>query len=275
MLTTLTTDFLLPTTIAMKTISLLSWNVNGIRAAERKGFVEWMERGEYDIVAVQETKVSHPDQLSEKLRTPNGYESYWHSATEKKGYSGVAIYTKEPPVEVKTDFGKNILSKEGRVIELEYPSFTVLNIYFPNGGSGEERLRYKLEFYREFLKYILKLRESGKKVIFCGDVNTAHTENDLARPKENAGVSGFLPIEREWIDELLERGFLDTFRMSHEGNGHYTWWDMKTRARDRNVGWRLDYFFVDNSLRKRVSDAFILSDVPGSDHCPVGLTLSL
>lgn len=258
-----------------KTISLLSWNVNGIRAAERKGFVEWMERGEYDIVAVQETKVSHPDQLSEKLRTPDGYESYWHSATEKKGYSGVAIYTKEPPVEVKTDFGKNILSKEGRVIELEYPSFTVLNIYFPNGGSGEERLRYKLEFYREFLNYIVKLRENGKNVIFCGDVNTAHTENDLARPKENAGVSGFLPIEREWIDELLERGFLDTFRMFHEGNGHYTWWDMKTRARDRNVGWRLDYFFVDNSLRKRVSDAFILSDVPGSDHCPVGLTLSL
>lgn len=258
-----------------RTISLLSWNVNGIRAAERKGFVEWMEKGEYDIVAVQETKVSHPDQLSEKLKSPNGYESYWHSATEKKGYSGVAIYAKEPPLEVKTDFGNNTLSKEGRVIELEYPSFTVLNIYFPNGGSGEERLRYKLEFYREFLKYIVDLREKGKRVIFCGDVNTAHTENDLARPKENAGVSGFLPIEREWIDELLERGFLDTFRMFHDGNGHYTWWDMKTRARDRNVGWRLDYFFVDNALRKRVSDAFILSDVLGSDHCPVGLTLSV
>ena len=121
----------------------------------------------------------------------------------------------------------------------------------------------------------MKLREDGKRVIFCGDVNTAHTENDLARPKENSGVSGFLPIEREWIDELLERGFLDTFRMFHEGNGHYTWWDMKTRARERNVGWRLDYFFVDNALRKRVSDAFILSDVLGSDHCPVGLSLSL
>ncbi len=256
-------------------ISLLSWNVNGIRAAERKGFVEWMEKGEYDIVAVQETKVSHPDQLSEQLRHPDGYESYWHSASEKKGYSGVAVYAKESPIDVKIDFGNNSLSKEGRVIEVEYPSFTLLNIYFPNGGSGEDRLRYKLEFYREFLAYIVKLREEGRKVVFCGDVNTAHTEDDLARPKENAGVSGFLPIERDWIDRVLEADFLDTFRLFHEGNGYYTWWDMKTRARDRNVGWRLDYFFVDESLRKRVVDASILSEMPGSDHCPVTLTLSV
>lgn len=256
-----------------RAISLLSWNVNGIRAAERKGFVEWMEKSPYDIVAVQETKVSHPDQLSEKLRSPDGYESFWHSATEKKGYSGVAVYVKESPLEVKMDFGKNILSKEGRIIELEYPTFTLLTVYFPNGGSGEERLAYKLEFYREFLEYILGLREKGKNVIFCGDVNTAHTEFDLARPKENAEVSGFLPIEREWIDKLLEKDFLDTFRMFHGGNGYYTWWDMKTRARERNVGWRLDYFFIDKKLRKRVVDAFILPDVPGSDHCPVGMTL--
>jgi exodeoxyribonuclease-3 len=175
---------------------------------------------------------------------------------------------------VKTDFGKNILSKEGRMIELEYPTFTLLNIYFPNGGSGEERLRYKLEFYREFLKYILTLRERGKRVVFCGDVNTAHTELDLARPKENEGTSGFLPIEREWIDQLLEKDFLDTFRMFHDGNGYYTWWDMKTRARERNVGWRLDYFFASkgacgNTSRMR----HILSDVLGSDHCPVGIRL--
>ncbi len=254
-----------------QTISLLSWNVNGIRAAERKGFVLWIEKGEYDIVAVQETKVSHPDQLSEKLRAPDGYESYWHSASEKKGYSGVAVYAKEPPVEVRTDFGKNILSKEGRVIELEYPNFTLLNVYFPNGGSGEARLVYKLEFYREFLDYVLKLRERGKNVIFCGDVNTAHTELDLARPKENEGTSGFLPIEREWIDQVMEKEFLDTFRMFHDGDGHYTWWDMKTFARSRNVGWRLDYFFVSEELRKRVTDAFILSGVLGSDHCPVGI----
>lgn len=257
------------------TISLLSWNVNGIRAAERKGFVEWMEKGEYDIVAVQETKVSHPDQLSERLKHPDGYESFWHSASEKKGYSGVAIYTKESPVEVTTDFGNSILSKEGRIIEVEFPSFSLLNVYFPNGGSGEARLAYKLEFYREFLRHILDLRERGKNVVFCGDVNTAHTEDDLARPKENAGVSGFLPIEREWIDRVLERGFFDSFRLFHDGNGYYTWWDMKTRARDRNVGWRLDYFFVDESLRERVTDANIFPDILGSDHCPVGLTLSV
>lgn len=256
-----------------QTISLVSWNVNGIRAAERKGFVEWIEKGEYNIVSVQETKVSHTDQLSEKLRAPRGYESFWHVSSEKKGYSGVAVYSKEAPLEVKTDFGKSLLSREGRVIEVEYPSFTLLNIYFPNGGSGEERLRYKLEFYREFLQHVLELRDLGKNVIFCGDVNTAHTEYDLARPKENIGVSGFLPIEREWVDQLVERGFIDTFRMFHEGNGYYTWWDMKTRARDRNVGWRLDYFFVDEKLQKRVVDANILSDVLGSDHCPVILKL--
>ncbi len=258
-----------------KSIALLSWNVNGIRAAERKGFVEWIERGEYDIVAVQETKASHPDQLSERLRCPDGYESHWHSASERKGYSGVAVYSKESPLEIRTDFGNNLLSKEGRLIEVEYQSFTLLNVYFPNGGSGEERLRYKLEFYREFLEYISKLRERGKNVVFCGDVNTAHTENDLARPKENAGVSGFLPIEREWIDQLVGRGFVDTLRLFREGSGYYTWWDLKTRARDRNVGWRLDYFFVDKSMRERVLDAFLLADVFGSDHCPVGLRLSL
>lgn len=256
-----------------KTISCISWNVNGVRAAERKGFVEWMESGRYDIVALQETKVSHPDQLSDRLLHPDGYESYWHSCSERKGYSGVSVYTKEAPLRVKTDFGAGLLSREGRVIELEYSFCTLLNVYFPNGGSGETRLRYKLDFYREFLTYVLSLRASGKQIIFCGDVNTAHTEYDLARPKENAGVSGFLPVEREWIDQVLERGFVDTFRLFHEGNGHYTWWDMKTRARDRNVGWRIDYFFVSEELRKRVVDAFLLPNISGSDHCPIGLTL--
>ncbi|QQS20548.1 MAG: exodeoxyribonuclease III [Candidatus Moraniibacteriota bacterium] len=256
-----------------KTLTLLSWNVNGIRAAERKGFTGWLERSKYDIVSVQETKVSDPSILSERLRHPDHYESYWHSASERKGYSGVAMYVKEPPLHVKTFFGASSLSAEGRVIEIEYPRFTLLNIYFPNGGSGEARLSYKLQFYREFLEYVIELRRLGKRVIFCGDVNTAHTENDLARPKENAGVSGFLPVEREWINQVIERGFVDTFRMFHEGNGFYTWWDMKTRARDRNVGWRLDYFFVAEELRENVENAFILPEIPGSDHCPAVLRI--
>ena len=232
-------------------------------------------RDRYDIVCVQETKISHPDQLSQQLRQPKGYESFWHSASEKKGYSGVAVYTKESPIDVRTEFEGKFLSGEGRVIEMEYPKFTLLNVYFPNGGAGEVRLRYKLEFYREFLAYVSRLRREGKRVIFCGDVNTAHMDIDLARPEENRGSSGFLPIERTWIDDVVSAGFIDTFRLFHDGGDSYTWWDMKTRARDRNIGWRIDYFFVGEELQKKVKDAFILPEKEGSDHCPVGLTLSL
>lgn len=258
-----------------KTITLISWNVNGLRAAGRKGFIAWMNRGRYEVVCVQETKVSHPEQLDEELRHPDGYESYFHSATEKKGYSGVGIYTKIKPVAVKTFFGDNLLSREGRVIEMVFRDFTLLNVYFPNGGSGEVRLEYKLQFYEEFLHYVKHLRSQNRKVIFCGDVNTAHREIDLARPKENATVSGFLPSERAWMDQLSPAGFIDSFRERFPETVQYSWWDMKTRARERNVGWRIDYFFVDHVLQPRVRDAFILDQVGGSDHAPVGLTLAL
>lgn len=259
-----------------KQISLISWNVNGIRAAERKGFLEWMDQGKYDIVGLQETKISHPDQLSHALKNPDGYESYFRCATEKKGYSGVAIYSQIAPLSVKTVFEGVVLPREGRVIEAEFPGFTLLNIYFPNGGSGKPRLEYKLKFYAEFLEYAKNLVAQGKKVVFCGDVNTAHKEIDLARPKENEKSSGFMPIEREWLDTFEAAGFVDTFRMFHPDLAdQYTWWDMKTRARDRNIGWRIDYFYVSENLRDRVKDAFILADTPGSDHCPVGLVLEM
>ncbi len=254
--------------------TLISWNVNGLRAAGRKGFIDWMQAGRYPVVAVQETKVSHPDQLDESLRNPDGYTSYFHSATEKKGYSGVGIYTKVKPLSVKTFFGNSLLSREGRVIEMEFREFILLNIYFPNGGSGDLRLQYKLEFYEEFLHYLNHLKKQPKPIVFCGDVNTAHQAIDLARPKENEGTSGFMPIEREWVDKFVAAGFIDTFRLVNMDAVQYSWWDMKTKARERNVGWRIDYFFVDSRLKLNVKDAFILDQVPGSDHAPVGLTLA-
>jgi exodeoxyribonuclease-3 len=257
-------------------ITLVSWNVNGLRAAGRKGFSEWIAKGGYDIVCIQETKLQNVEQLPDELRGPDGYHAYFHCATEKKGYSGTAIYTKEEPRVVRTHFGDDsLLSGEGRIIEMEFPEFVLLNIYFPNGGQGEERLRYKLRFYDEFLEHVKGLVAGGTRVVFCGDVNTAHDEIDLARPKENKKNTGFLRIERDWMDRLAPAGFHDTFRRLHPEEVAYTWWDMKTRARERNVGWRLDYFFVSENVLGSVRDAFVLSDVPGSDHCPVGLTLRI
>lgn len=254
--------------------TLISWNVNGLRAAGRKGFLDWMNRGRFPIVCVQETKVSHPDQLEDTLRHPDGYVSYFHSASEKKGYSGVGVYTKMKPFEVKTFFGDNLLSREGRVIEMEFADFVLLNVYFPNGGSGEVRLEYKMQFYDEFLHYLKHLSKQEKKIVLCGDVNTAHQPIDLARPKENEKTSGFLPMEREWMDALEAAGFVDTYRLHNGEKVEYSWWDMKTRARERNVGWRIDYFYVSANLVPNVEDAFILTEVAGSDHAPVGLTLS-
>ncbi len=253
--------------------TLISWNVNGLRSAGKKDFIAWMQQGRFPIVAVQETKISDPDQLTEELRNPDGYTSYFNCSTEKKGYSGVGVYVKKKPFAVKTFFGDNLLSREGRVIEMEFRHFTLINVYFPNGGSGELRLQYKMQFYDEFLHYLTHLRSQGKRIVLCGDVNTAHQEIDLARPKENEKTSGFMPMEREWIDKLIAAGFIDAYRHFHPREVAYTWWDMKTRSRERNVGWRIDYFFVDKSLEANMKEAIILSDVPGSDHCPVGLSL--
>lgn len=257
-------------------LSLLSWNVNGIRAAERKGFLEWLHQHRYSVVCLQETKISHPDQLSRALAQPEGYFGYFHCATEKKGYSGTAVYTREEPFEVKTFFGADsLLSREGRVMELHFQDFVLLNIYFPNGGSGDERLRYKMRFYAEFLTYVSDLLAQGKNVVFCGDVNTAHREIDLARPKENQKTSGFLPEERAWMDDMTTAGFTDVFRQMHPDAVQYSWWDMKTRARERNIGWRIDYFFVNQKFVSRVNEIEYLADISGSDHCPVKMTLHI
>lgn len=257
-----------------KNLKILSWNVNGIRAAEKKGFLDWLEEENPDILCIQETK-AHPEQLSKELLAPDDYFSYWHLG-ERKGYSGVGLYTKDEPYEVKTHFGMDALDSEGRTIMAEYEDFVIINGYHPNGGRGPERVQYKIQYYQEMIQLAEQLKSAGKHVILTGDFNTAHKEIDLARPKENVKNSGFLPEEREALEKFFEAGFIDTFRMHHpEKEDAYTWWDMKTFARNRNVGWRIDYFMVDEDIKKWVKDAFILSDVMGSDHAPVGIQLQI
>jgi len=252
-------------------LKLLSWNVNGYRAVLKKGFGEFLLGQKPYILGLQEIKAS-PGQLDPADITPHDYHSQWNPA-ERSGYSGVAAFFREKPLSVVKGFGIERFDREGRVITLEYPRFRLLNVYFPNGGSGPERLAYKLDFYAAFLEHIETLRSDGKAVIFCGDVNTAHTPLDLARPKENENNSGFLAVERAWLDKLSSLGWVDTFRSFHPEPDNYTWWDYKTRAKERNVGWRIDYFFINEEKKGLVKNAFILPQVQGSDHCPVGLEL--
>jgi exodeoxyribonuclease-3 len=253
----------------MATLRLISWNVNGIRAWQKKGASEWFLQEQPDILCLQETK-AHREQLDASLTEIDGYHAYFSSA-ERKGYSGVVVYTKEQPKNVTEGFGVERFDSEGRTLVLEYESFTLLNVYFPNGQASEERLQYKMDFYEAFLLYIDALKAQGKNLVLCGDVNTAHTAIDLARPKANEKTSGFLPEERAWIDKLLEHGYVDTFRIFHKEPDQYTWWSFRARARERNVGWRIDYFFVNKAFRQQVTSAFILPEVMGSDHCPLGI----
>ncbi|MDD5698262.1 MAG: exodeoxyribonuclease III [Victivallaceae bacterium] len=252
---------------------LISWNVNGIRAVERKGFVKWAEHSGADILCLQETK-AHPEQLPETITKLDGYESYWSSG-DRKGYSGVAIYTAVPPLKTESGFnGERRFDNEGRILIGHFSDFVLLNIYFPNGQRDDGRLRYKLDFYDAALDFCENLRRQGKALIICGDYNTAHNEIDLARPKENENVSGFLRIERDWMDKFERCGYVDTFRKLHPDTGDaYSWWSYRTAARSRNVGWRLDYFYITPELLPEVRRAEILSDIPGSDHCPVLLEL--
>lgn len=252
-------------------ISILCWNVNGIRAIQKKGFLDWFQKHSVDIVCLQETK-AQAHQLDEKLTQIPGYKSYWFSA-ERKGYSGVATYTKSDPVSVRYGFGIPQFDSEGRVLVTEFPTFSLYNVYFPNGKRDQERLNYKLDFYNSILDHWEEERARGRQLVICGDYNTAHKEIDLARPKENENISGFLKVEREWIDLIVKRGFVDTFRLFNTQPDQYTWWDMMTRARERNVGWRIDYFFVTENLVPRIKNAWISPDVMGSDHCPVGLEI--
>jgi len=252
-------------------MKLVSWNVNGIRAIQKKGFPDWFAREQPDILCLQETK-AEKEQLDGALVSPPGYTSFWCSA-EKKGYSGVALYTKTQPQNIAYGIGKKEFDSEGRTIMADFGDMVLFNIYFPNGGAGNKRVPFKMAFYDQFLVTAEKLRKKGKHIIVCGDVNTAHQEIDLARPRENSKNTGFLPEERAWVSRFIAAGYTDTFRHFCKEPGHYSWWDYKTGARARDVGWRIDYFFVDNGFLPRVRTAYIMKNVPGSDHCPVALDI--
>ena len=253
---------------------LISWNVNGVRAVWKKGFGDWFKAEKADVVCLQETK-AQPDQLTPEILNPHGYHGEWHWG-EKKGYSGVATFSKTAPAKVDRGFGIPEFDNEGRVLITKHGDVTLFNIYFPNGKAREERLKFKMDFYDALLKKVLpRYRKRGDdKIVICGDVNTAHKDIDLARPKENRKISGFLPQECEWMDRLLADGFIDTFREFEKGPNHYSWWDQQSRARDRNIGWRIDYFFISANLRPRLKSAWIQPATLGSDHCPVGIELT-
>jgi exodeoxyribonuclease-3 len=251
-------------------MKIISWNVNGIRAAEKKGFVEWVENSNADIICIQETK-AHPEQLGEDLLNINGYKSYFESA-EKKGYSGVAIYTKHEPLEIK-NMGIKEFDNEGRFIAAKFSDFTLINAYFPNSQEKGKRLDYKLEFLDAMLKYANTLVNNGENVIICGDYNIAHEEIDLARPKQNTENPGFLPEERAWMTKFLNSGYIDTFRHFYPEEVKYSWWSYRARARENNVGWRIDYHCINQKFIDKVEEVDILTDVLGSDHCPVYIKL--
>jgi exodeoxyribonuclease-3 len=259
-------------------MKIISYNVNGIRASHKKGALQNLLSLNADIVGIQETK-STPDQLDEQVLSPLSYASYFDSAKERKGYSGVAVYTKVTPKKVEYGLGDESFDTEGRCLTLHFGTFAFVTAYFPNGGRDEEHFQFKLKYYDKFLTHVQKLEKKYAHVIFCGDLNVAHNEIDLARPKENSNQIGFLPIERAWVDKVEKSGFIDTFRAKHPEEVRYSWWDQKTRARERNVGWRIDYIFVSKSLRKLLdttkTKATIMDDFMGSDHAPVVLEIDL
>ncbi|MDP3962447.1 MAG: exodeoxyribonuclease III [bacterium] len=263
-------------------MNIISWNVNGLRANVKKGGFDWFIQKSPDVYCIQETKV-HADQLEEGVKNPEGYHGYFDHSKGRKGYSGVAIYSKIKPDRIEYGLGMEEFDQEGRFLGLFFKEnafgnglhkLLLVNTYFPNGGGGPVRLNYKLCFYDEFLKYINKHKKAGYEIIFCGDINTAHTEIDLARPKQNEKNTGFLPVERAWIDSVVNCGYVDIFRQQFPTlKDQYTYWDMKTFSRERNVGWRIDYFFITQGLLKTVDKVRILNNVYGSDHCPIELVL--
>lgn len=249
-------------------MKLISWNVNGIRAALKKGFLDFVTKENPDVLCIQETK-AHPDQVD--LVLSDYPYHYWNSA-EKKGYSGTAVFSKLEPLSVVNGLGLEEHDKEGRVITLEFRNFFLINVYTPNSKRGLVRLDYRQVWDKEFLKY-MKTLEKKKPVIVCGDLNVAHKEIDLANPKSNRMNAGFTDEERADFTNIVESGFIDTFREFDKSPGKYTWWSYMFNARANNVGWRIDYFCISSSLRSRLKNAFILPEVMGSDHCPVGILL--
>ena len=248
-------------------MKLISWNVNGIRAVGRSGFLDWLGQEAPDVVALQEIK-AFPEQLEEGLRNPPGYHSIWHPA-KKPGYSGVSVYSRHEPIEVIQGIGDPEFDSEGRVLEVEFKDFILLNAYFPNSQRDHARLDYKLRFCALMLKHCEKLRKKGKNLVLCGDFNIAHEEIDLKNPKSNHKNAGFLPEERAWMTQFLKAGYVDAFRKFTPGPGHYTWWSYRPGVREKNIGWRLDYHVVNQELQDRLRSAEIHPLVRGSDHCPV------
>ena len=255
-------------------MKLISWNVNGLRAVMNKGFKDFFDKIDADIFCIQETKMQE-NQVDDNIKEiVKEYNSYWNSA-EKKGYSGTAIFSKEKPINVTYGIGKEEHDKEGRVITLEFEKFYMVNIYTPNSKRELERLDYRQVWEDEIREYLLKLNES-KPVIMCGDLNVAHEEIDLKNPKTNRRNAGFTDEERNKMTELLDAGFTDTFRYKYpDVEGKYSWWSYMFRAREKNAGWRIDYFIVSNSLNENIIDAKILDDILGSDHCPVELDINI
>jgi exodeoxyribonuclease-3 len=249
-------------------VKILSWNVNGLRAAQKKGFASWLKKSSSDILCVQESRAL-PEQVEPDW--PKAYEAHWNPA-EKKGYSGVMTFAKTPPITVTRGFGIAEHDREGRVLTTEHNDFFLVNVYVPNAQRSLARLPYRQEWDRDFLAYLKKL-ERRKPVIFCGDLNVSHKEIDLTNFKANKKNAGFTSEERAGFDAFVAAGFIDTFREFETGGGHYTWWSNRLNARGRNIGWRIDYFMISKSLRPRLKKAFILPEVMGSDHCPVGIEI--
>lgn len=254
-------------------MDIVSFNINGLRAILKKGFIEWIKTRKPDVLCLQEIKANKDQIESEEFLNLEGYNYYWNSA-ERKGYSGVLVLSKKESEDIGFGIGIDRFDNEGRLIRVKYPDFTLFNVYFPNGKSDEERLKFKLDYYEAFLELCEKLKEKDEQLVITGDFNTAHKEIDLANPKSNEKYSGFLPIEREWLDKLVEKGYVDTFRHFYPKKPEmYTWWTYRFNARKKNVGWRIDYFFVTRGLVNRLKESSILSDVYGSDHAPILLRI--
>ncbi|MEQ1875834.1 MAG: exodeoxyribonuclease III [Bdellovibrionia bacterium] len=252
-------------------MKLASWNVNGLRACGRNGFLKWFEKEKADVVCVQEIKAT-PEQLEDDHRNPLKYHAFWHPA-QKAGYSGVACFSKKEPLDVQYGLGDKEIDREGRVLVLKFQEFTLINSYFPNSQRDHARLPFKLSFCEKFLKHVEGRRKKGENVVMCADWNIAHKEIDLKNPKSNRDNAGFLPEERAWMDKLLGHGYIDAFRNFNEDGGHYTWWSYRPGVREKNVGWRLDYFLTNGEFQARLKSSSHRNDVLGSDHCPVILEI--
>jgi exodeoxyribonuclease-3 len=254
-------------------VKISTWNVNGIRSAINKGLPDWISASNSEIYCFQEVK-ARAEQVSSGFRELDGYSCFWNPA-ERPGYSGVVSFSKSQPVEVRYGMGISHFDSEGRVIRMKFPGFFLYNVYFPNGKRNLERVGYKLDFYASLLDECDQLLKVGENIIITGDFNTAHSDIDLANPKENSNFSGFLPEERAWIDIYLSHGFVDAYRERYPARVQYTWWTYRMGARKKNIGWRLDYFLVSRSLMPLVSDVIIYDEITGSDHCPVALLLRI